>query len=82
VAEAGAEHAAVVFVDGLDGAERKVLLHHIAQAFPDVVEAGVELVAQWRAESAEHRKERAKRMRNERRRRQRARTGETWPPRG
>ncbi len=80
-ADGGPECAAVAYVDGLDGSERTVLLRMIATAYPGVVEAGAGLVEQWRAECAEHRKERAKRMRNEQRRRQRARTGETWPPR-
>ena len=53
---AGSESAIAAYVDGLDGAERKVLMKHIAQGWPEVVEAGVELVAQWRAESAELRR--------------------------
>jgi len=72
VVDVGAESAALAYVDGLDGAERKLLLNHIAQAWPEVVEAGVELVARWRAECAERRQERARRMKSERRRRQRA----------
>jgi hypothetical protein len=69
---AGSEPSVEHYVDGLDGAERKVLLNHIAQAWPEVVEAGVELVAQWRAECAERRYAADKRKAKERRRRQRA----------
>ena len=53
--EGGAELSAEAYVEGLDGAERALLLRHIAHAWPDVVEAGVRLVADWRAECAEHR---------------------------
>jgi hypothetical protein len=69
---AGSEPSVEQYVDGLDGAERKVLLNHIAQAWPEVVEAGVELVAQWRAECAERRHAADKRKAKERRRRHRA----------
>jgi hypothetical protein len=69
---AGSEPSVEAYVDELDGAERKVLLNHIAQAWPEVVEAGVELVAQWRAECAERRHAADKRKAKERRRRQRA----------
>ena len=76
VVQGGPESAVFAYVDGLDGAERKVLLNHIARAWPEVVEAGVELVAQWRAECAGHRQEAAKRKRRERRRRPLAELGE------
>ena len=81
LAEDGRECAAVAYVDGLDGSERKVLMHHIAQAFPGVVEAGTELVAQWRAECAEHRRKRQRRNEHDRRRQRRREAGETWPRR-
>ena len=48
--EGGAELSAEAYVEGLDGAERALLLRHIAHAWPDVVEAGVRRVADWRAE--------------------------------
>jgi hypothetical protein len=70
-----AEAAAVAYVDGLDGSERKILLHHIAQAFPDVVEAGTRLVEEWRAEAAEHRRKRQRRNEHDKRRRRRAEGG-------
>jgi hypothetical protein len=63
------ECAIFAYVDALDGAERKVLLNHIAQAWPDVVEAGVELVAQWRAEGAEQRRKKGRRHEHDRLRR-------------
>lgn len=72
--QAGSESGVFAYVDGLAGAERKVLLNHIAQAWPAVVEAGVELVAQRRAECAERRRAAGKRKAKERRRRQRADT--------
>jgi hypothetical protein len=64
--------AAVAYVEALDGSERTVLLNHIAQAFPGVVVAGAELVAQWRAESAEHRRKNLRKREHDRRRRRRA----------
>ena len=70
------ELSAEAYVEGLDGSERAVLLRHLAQAWPEVVEAGVELVAQWRAECAERRQEAAKRKRREQRRRARQRAAE------
>ena len=72
---AGSESAIAAYVDGLDGAERKVLMKHIAQGWPEVVEAGVELVAQWRAESAELRRKALRRREHDRRRRCRAELG-------
>ena len=72
MAEGGTEPAAVAYVDGLDGSERTVLLRMIATAYPDVVEAGVELLAQWRAECAEHRRKNLRRRDHARRRRRRA----------
>ena len=75
VAEDGPECAAVAYVEALDGAERKILLTHIAQAFPDVVEAGVELVARWRAEAAERRRVASRKHEHERRRRRAAEAG-------
>jgi hypothetical protein len=66
----GPESAIFAYVDGLPGAERKVLLNHIAQAWPEMVEAGVELVAQWRTECAEHRRKKERRREHDRRRRQ------------
>lgn len=80
--EDGTAADVLAYADGLDGSERKVLLNHIAQAWPEVVQVGVELVAQWRAECAERRRESEKRRRRGQRQRLRARTGETWPPRG
>ena len=69
--EGGPECAAVAYVDALDGSERKLLLTHIAQAWPEVVEAAAGLVAQWRAECAEHRRKAARRKDHDRRARQR-----------
>ena len=64
------------YVDRLDGAERKLLLDHIARAFPEVVEAGAGLVAEWRAECAEHRRMRQRRNEHDRRQRRRAKAGD------
>ena len=77
VVDGGPDSAVFAYVDGLDGAERKVLLNHIAQAWPDVVRAGVELVAEWRAECAEHRRKNDRRREHDRRRRRRAEAGDT-----
>jgi hypothetical protein len=73
---AGSESAVTAYVDGLNGAERKVLVNHIARAWPEVVEAGVELVAQWRAESAELRRKALRRREHDRRARRRAELGD------
>jgi hypothetical protein len=73
--EAGREWSAEAYVEALDGAERKILLDHIARAWPEVVEAGTVLVARWRAECAKQRRENEKRRRREQRRRQRAAGG-------
>jgi hypothetical protein len=73
--EGGPECAALAYVEALDGSERTLLLRHIAHAWPEVVAAGAELVEQWRAECAGHRRERAKRMRREQRRRRAAEAG-------
>jgi hypothetical protein len=59
-------------VEALDGSERKLLLAHLARAYPEVVEAGFDLVAEWRAECAERRRAASSRKSKERRRRQRA----------
>ncbi len=79
--EGGAELSAEAYVEGLDGAERALLLRHIARAWPDVVEAGVRLVADWRVECAEHRRTATKDRRRERRRRQRGQGRRGQPPR-
>ena len=65
----------MAYVDRLDGAERKLLLDHIARAFPEVVEAGAGLVAEWRAECAEHRRKRQRRNEHDRRKRSRTKAG-------
>lgn len=41
--KAGAESSA----EALDGSERKLLLSHLARAYPDVVEAGVAWLAEY-----------------------------------
>ena len=76
-AEAGSrkEQGDWAYVDGLDGTERKLLLEHIARAFPEVVDAGAGLVAEWRAECAEHRRKRQRRNEHDRRKRRRAEAG-------
>ena len=53
VVEDGAEATALAYVEALDGAERKLLLGTVAQAWPDVVRAGAELLAARRAETAD-----------------------------
>jgi hypothetical protein len=76
-AEAGSrkEQGDLAYVDRLDGAERKLLLDHIARAFPEVIEAGAGLVAEWRAECAEHRRKRQRRNEHDRRKRSRTKAG-------
>lgn len=68
-AEGRKDQGAWAYVDSLDGAERKLLLNHIARAFPEVVEAGAGLVAEWRAECTEHRRKRQRRNEHDRRKR-------------
>jgi hypothetical protein len=67
-AEPGPE-AAAALVEAMDGGERTLLLNHIAQAHPDVVTAGVEWLAEWRAECAERRRKAGRRREHDRRRR-------------
>lgn len=69
--EAGSELSAEAYVEALDGSERTILLRHIARAFPDAVEAGVVLVAEWRAECAERRRVAARRREHDKRRERR-----------
>jgi hypothetical protein len=59
-------------VEALDGSERRLLLDQLARAYPDVVEAGFDLVAQWRTECAEKRRARLRRHEHDRRRRRAA----------
>lgn len=72
----------MAYVEALDGGERTLLLRMIATAYPGVVQAGAELVAQWRAEAAEHRRKNLRRRDHDRRRRRRAEAGSQPPPRG
>jgi hypothetical protein len=69
---AGSELSVEARVEALDGSERKLLLDQLARAYPDVVEAGFELVAQWRTECAEKRRARLTRHEHDRRRRRAA----------
>jgi len=69
---AGSELSVEARVEALDGSERKLLLDQLARAYPDVVEAGFELVAQWRTECAEKRRARLRRHEHDRRRRRAA----------
>jgi hypothetical protein len=52
----GCEPSALELLKAMDGAERALLLHHLAQAHPDMIEAGVEWLAARRAECAERRR--------------------------
>ena len=73
---AGSELSVEARVEALDGSERKLLMDQLARAYPDVVEAGFELVAQWRTECAEKRRARLRRHEHDRRRRRAAELGE------
>jgi hypothetical protein len=68
----GPQLSAAALVEAMDGAERKLLLNHVAQAHPEVVEAGVVWLAEWRAEAAERRRKNARRGEHDRRKRRRA----------
>lgn len=72
---ADSEPSLAARVEALDGSERIILLGHLARAYPDVVEAGFELVAQWRADNAERRRVAARRKDHDRRRRRAAEPG-------
>jgi hypothetical protein len=48
----------------------------LARAYPDAVEAGFELLAEWRAESAEHRRKSLRRREHDKRRRRRGELGD------
>jgi hypothetical protein len=67
--EGGAELSTEARVEALDGNERKLLLGRLARAYPDVVEAGFALVAEWHADCAEHRRKGLRRREHDRRRR-------------
>jgi hypothetical protein len=69
--EAGSEPPVEARVSALDGSERKLLLDELARTYPDVVEAGFELLAQWRAGAAEGRRKKQRRLEHNRRRRRR-----------
>jgi hypothetical protein len=69
--DGGVESSTAELVDAIDGAERTLLLRHLAQAYPDLVQAGIE----WLGEYHEAARERQRVGRNskskERRRRRR-----------
>jgi hypothetical protein len=71
-AEGGADSSAEARVAALDGSERKLLLGHLARAYPDVVDAGFAWLAEYHAAVAERRRVASNRKSQERRRRQRA----------
>ena len=70
--------SAAARIEALDGSERKLLLDQLARVHPDVVEAGFELVAQWRAECAERRRKNGRRHEHDRRRRRAEELGGGW----
>jgi hypothetical protein len=74
-AEGGAELSAVAYAGGLDGSDRKLLLDHIARAFPDVVEAGATWLAEFHAAAREHQRQARNRKSKNARRRRRAEEG-------
>jgi hypothetical protein len=74
--EAASEPCVEARIESLDGSERKLLLDQLARAYPDVVEAGFGLVAQWRAEAAEHRRAKLRHHEHARRRHRRAELGD------
>ena len=52
MAEAGPERAALALIEAMDGSERKLLLDHLAQDYPDVVEAGANWLAGFHEQQA------------------------------
>jgi hypothetical protein len=56
VAGASCEPSALALLETMDGAERALLLHHLAQAHPDIIEAGVAWLAARRAECEKRRR--------------------------
>ncbi|MGH3251779.1 MAG: hypothetical protein ACRDOI_36980 [Trebonia sp.] len=71
--EGGQVRSAAVLVEAMDGSERVLLLRHLAESHPDVVEAGVAWLAEWRAEGAERRRIGLRHREHDKRRRQRDR---------
>jgi hypothetical protein len=69
VASTAQELSVEARVEALDGSERKLLLNQLAHGYPDLVEAGFDLVAEWRAECAEKRRASLRRREHDRRRR-------------
>jgi hypothetical protein len=71
LAEDGPKSSAEARVEALDGSERKLLLAHLARAYPDVVDAGSVWLAEYHAANAERRRLANNRKSKDRRRRQR-----------
>jgi hypothetical protein len=71
----GPDSSAEALAEALDGSERKLLLAHLARAYPDVVDAGFAWLAEYHAAVAERHRAAARHKEHDRRRRQRAEGG-------
>lgn len=66
------ESSAEALVEALDGSERKLLLSHLARAYPEVVEAGFARLAEYHAAAADRQRASRRRREHDKRRRRRA----------
>jgi hypothetical protein len=69
--DGGVEASVINLVDAIDGAERALLLRHLAQADPDLVEAGVAWLGEYH-EAARERQRVGRNSKSKERRRRRA----------
>jgi hypothetical protein len=70
LAKADAESPAAALVEALDGSERKLLLSHLARAYPDAVETSVAWLAEYHKGARERQRKARRRREHDKRRRQ------------
>lgn len=68
--KADAESSAEALVEALDGSERKLLLSHLARAYPDAVETSVAWLAEYHEGARERQRTARRRREHDKRRRQ------------
>lgn len=71
--ESGSRGALADVLEALDGSERKLLLEVLADGWPDVVEAGLQRLAEWHADCRERYRATRRQKARERRRASRGR---------
>ena len=68
--KADVESPAEALVEALDGSERKLLLSHLARAYPDAVETSVAWLAEYHEAARERQRAARRRREHDKRRRQ------------